>query len=82
MQPYDGIKGDAVAIAETGKVYVIYMPKGGKVAVDLTQIKTDLTAKWLNPRNGELTDIGIISGGIEQEFNTPDEYDWVLYISL
>jgi len=82
MQPYDGIKGDAVAIAEIGKVYVIYMPKGGKIAVDLTQTKGDLIAKWFNPRHGEWIDIGIISGGMTQEFNAPDEYDWVLYISL
>lgn len=82
MQPYDGIKGDAVAIVEIGKVYVIYMPKGGNVAVDLVQVKGDFMARWFNPKNGEWTDIGVISGGTTQEFNAPDEYDWVLYIGL
>jgi hypothetical protein len=80
MQPYDGIKGDAVAIAEVGEVYVIYMPKGGNIAVDLTQTKGDLTVRWFDPRHGEWTNIGIISGGMTQDFDAPDEYDWVLYI--
>jgi len=81
MQPYDGIKGDAVAIAEIGKVYVIYMTKGCKVDVDLTRAKGDFIARWFDPRYGEWKDVGIISGGVMHEFVTPDEYDWVLYIS-
>ena len=33
MQPFEGVTGDAaVALAEPGKVYVVYLPRGGKVS--------------------------------------------------
>ncbi len=83
MQPYEGINGDAFALAEIGQVYVIYMPKGGSITVDLvdlTQIKDLLTAKWFDPRNGNYFNIGNISNGKMHNFIAPDENDWVLYI--
>ena len=44
--------------------------------------KDDLIAKWFDPRNGEFKEIGVISSKGIQEFNTPDENDWLLYINL
>ncbi len=53
MQPFDGVTGAAaVALAEPGKVYVVYLPQGGKVTVDLSAAQGPLTAQWFNPRDG------------------------------
>lgn len=82
MLPFDGVSKGAVALADIGNLYVIYTPKGGKITVNLTDAKGDLTVKWFDPRNGEFKEIGVISGKGIQEFNTPDENDWVLYINL
>ncbi len=34
MQPFGGVTGDAVALADPGKIYVIYLPHGGAATVD------------------------------------------------
>jgi hypothetical protein len=37
LQPFDGVTGDrAVALAQPSEVYVVYLPRGGKVSLDLT----------------------------------------------
>jgi hypothetical protein len=51
MQPFDGVTGDAVALADPGKVYVVYLPKGGSTSFDLSASKVNsppvgLTRAW------------------------------------
>ena len=48
MQPFSGVTGDAVALAEKGKVYVVYLPSGGDTTIDLNDASS-LTGTWFNP---------------------------------
>src|SRR6187402_2096633 len=36
MEPFTGVTGDAVALAEPGGVCVVYLPRGGATRVDLS----------------------------------------------
>jgi hypothetical protein len=81
MQPFEGVTGDAVALAEAGQVYVVYLPHGGNAFVDLSAVKGRLTAQWFNPRDGKLSEPFEVAGGQRAEFHAPDDTDWVLRLS-
>jgi len=71
-----------VALAEPGKVYVIYLPHGGATTVDLSAANDPLGARWLNPRTGGFANAAeMVNGGVRQEFRAPDENDWALLLT-
>lgn len=81
LQPFAGVTGDAVSLAEAGKVYVAYLPHGGSATVDLSAAQRPLTARWFDPRSGtfgESTTVG--PAGQQVEFRAPDAKDWTLLI--
>jgi hypothetical protein len=82
MQPFDSVTGNAVvAFAEPGKEYVVYLPQGGGVTVDLSAAKQSLTVRWLNPRTGEIQDAGEVRGGdARAAFTPPFGDDAVLHL--
>jgi hypothetical protein len=81
MQPFAGVTGDAVALAEPGKVYVIYLPRGGAATVDLAVAQASLVAQWFNPRTGESSQpIQVTPANRPQEFTAPDTNDWTLLV--
>lgn len=81
MQPFDGVTPDmVVALAEPGRVYVVYLPHGGKATLDLSDAKNSLTARWFNPRYGKWTEPFEVVGGSRIKIQSPDVFDWVLYL--
>ena len=79
MRPLEEAVGDAVVLAEKGKVYAAFFPHGGRASLDLTGIN-QMKQKWFNPRTGEYGQESIIRGGKQHEFNAPDEKDWTLLL--
>ena len=82
MRPADEIvrEGKAYAFGKPGH-YILYLKNGGRVRVDLKKSKGDMNVYWYNPRNGELLDGGVETGGSEQIFTAPDNNkDWVLQL--
>lgn len=80
MQPFTGVTGDAVALAEAGKVYVVYLPHGGSVQMDLTQAQGASVARWYNPRRGKFREGVRLMGGSKPTFDAPDADDWALLV--
>ncbi len=81
MQPFEAVRGDmAVALAEPGQVYVIYLPRGGDVAIDLASVSGQFVARWFNPRTGAATEGDSVAGGAERSFQAPDKKDWALHL--
>ncbi len=79
MQPFEAVKGEmAVALAEPGRVYVIYLPHGGDVTVDLSGVEGALAVRWFNPRSGDTTRGEEICAGAKRLFQPPFEGDAVL----
>lgn len=81
MQPFSGVTGDAIALAEAGKVYVVYFPHGGAATLDLTGTPGTFVSRWFNPRSG---DFGqgepVTKASVQQKFTAPDANDWVLLL--
>jgi len=65
-------------LAQPGSVYVLYLPHGGKVAVDLGAAKTPMIAQWFNPRDGRAGDSFTVAVRRTEAFQAPDAEDWVL----
>ena len=79
MQPFDGVTGEgAVALAEPGRVYVIYLPHGGAVTVDLSSESGQFVAEWLDPRTGAVTSQGAVPAGEKCSWQSPVQGDAVL----
>ena len=75
----DLVNHDAFCLAETGRVYVVYLPHGGSVNVKLDQGRYGV--KWFNPRNGEYSMAGIAPEAIWTSPTAPDDQDWVLLLT-
>jgi hypothetical protein len=69
----------AVALVETGSCYVVYLPRGGRVAVDLSASNGPLSARWFNPRDGTFGPAFTVPGG-RVDFTAPDDHDWTLLV--
>jgi hypothetical protein len=80
MQPFAGVTGEATALAEPGKICVVYLPHGGKTAVDFGEAKDPLTAQWFDPRAGKFQPSTTVNGGSKRQFQAPDTNDWVLLL--
>jgi hypothetical protein len=80
MQPFLGVTGGAVALAEPGKVYVLYLKQGGATSVDLTGAPGSFSARWFNPRTGKFGDPVLLPGGGKRTLAAPDTSDWALLL--
>lgn len=80
MQPFGGVKGEAVALAEPGRTYVVYLPQGGKATVDLSGARGPLSARWFNPRDEKWGALFGAAGGGQVGFQAPNTQDWALLL--
>jgi hypothetical protein len=82
MEPFPGVTGDAVALAEPGKIYVIYFPHGGAATVDLSTAQGPVTARWFNPRASAFgQSMRVTPANPRSEFTPPDTNDWALLVN-
>jgi hypothetical protein len=69
----------AHASADEGE-YLVYVPKGGKVTVDLSATPGKLEAQWFNPTKETSTDAGSVDGGATRKLEAPFAGDAVLWL--
>ena len=62
--------------------YLVYLPTGGTVSVDLSATSGTLNVEWFDPRTGQTIAGGTVTGGSSQLFTTPAPIsaDAVLYL--
>ncbi len=70
--------GNAFCLADEGNTYIVYLPAGGNVELDIKENK--YTIKRLNPRDGEFSKIGEIEGATWKSPDVPDNEDWVFLL--
>lgn len=81
MTPQGGLASSKYCLADPGKAYVVFLPGGGKVTVDLSAAKGDLAAEWLDPASGKSQKAEAVQGGAVREFAAPFKGDAVLYLA-
>jgi Protein of unknown function (DUF4038)/Domain of unknown function (DUF5060)/Putative collagen-binding domain of a collagenase len=68
----------AFCLAQPGKVYVVYLPHGGKVTVKLAP--GHYHARWFNPRTGEWSAAPAAQGPRWTSPTAADDGDWALLL--
>jgi hypothetical protein len=80
MLPCNHLCLSTFCLADPGREYLCYLPKGGKTAVDLSGAKGTLGLEWFNPAIGKIIKTGSARGGDIRQFKTPWKGDAVLYL--
>jgi hypothetical protein len=83
MRPLPDLASSGYCLANpssSGAEYLVYIPTGGSITVDLSGVKGDLFIEWLNPASGETTAGGKTSGGGDRAFRAPFNGDAVVYL--
>ena len=79
--PHDElVNNGSFCLAEPGRLYIIYLPHGGRVTVKLEPGRYEM--KWFNPRSGEYSGTTIAQGSNWTSPVAPDGGDWVIKLLL
>ena len=80
MTPQNDLASTRYCLANPGKEYLVYLPDGGEVTVDLSTDSGAMRVQWMKPVEGRLIAGKTIAGGSRQTFRPPFNGDAVLYI--
>ncbi len=81
MAPENDLASSGYCLAEKGKEYLVYLPEGNEVTLDLSDASHDLVVEWFNPNTRETIKQGKIMGGQVPIMKSPfGEDDAVLYL--
>ncbi len=68
-------------LAESGALYLVYLPKGGDTELDLAAGNGEFLLAWYNPRaGGALRFDGRLTGGTKAKLTAPDNEDWLAVV--
>ena len=80
MSPQSKLASTKFCLASPGLEYLVFLPGGGKVEVDLSAAKGELSAEWFNPSTGTARKPTTVQGGTKRILAAPFKGDAVLYI--
>jgi hypothetical protein len=78
-RPAADLASTGYCLADPGREYLVYLPEGGSVSVDLSAA-AQLTVEWFDPTRGASTGAGPVTGGERRTFTAPFAGDAVLYL--
>jgi hypothetical protein len=79
MTPSTNIASTGYWLAAAGKEYLIYLPDGGSVTVDLSGAEDNVAVEWFDPDAEQRSDAAI-AGGAPRELKSPFKGAAVLYL--
>jgi hypothetical protein len=80
MAPRGDLASSEYCLANEGKEYLVYLPDGGVVSVDLSAASTELATEWFDPNTGRTVSSQAVQVGSRQQFTAPFDGDAVLYL--
>jgi hypothetical protein len=81
MMPQDKLASTGYCLANPGSEYLVYLPAGGEVTVDLSAVARTLAAEWLDPKTGKITRGDTIAGGGSCQLKAPFPGEAVLCLA-
>ncbi len=78
MTPHAELASSGYCLAAPGREYLVYLPCGGKVTVDLRGVAGGFQVEWLNPSFAERNPGNDVTGGTVLAFIPPFPSDAVL----
>ena len=80
MSPHGELASSRYCLADPGREYLVYLPDGGAVEVDLSAAAGELSVEWLSPKDGSSQAAGTVRGGARRSLQAPFAGDAVLYL--
>jgi len=80
MTPQGGLASTGYCLADPDSEYVVYLPAGGEVTVNLAAIAGVVETEWLHPVDGTTTSGAIVKGGTQRTFQAPSGGAIVLHL--
>jgi hypothetical protein len=81
MTPQTTLASSGYCVADPGRAYLVYLPDGGPVTVDLTATTRPFAAAWLHPVDGSVAAGGTVSGGAMRTLGPPSSGPMVLHLT-
>ncbi len=78
--PNGELASTAYCLANPGREYLVFLPEGGEVTVDLSAASGPLAVEWLRPVDGKTVQGGTVAGGAERTLKSPFCGDAVLFL--
>jgi len=82
MTPQGALASSGYCLAAAGKEYVVYVPGGDSVTVDLTAAPGSFQSEWLDPRQGISRAGKSVAGAAKRTFQSPFDGDVVLHLKV
>jgi hypothetical protein len=78
--PHDELASSRFCLADPGTEYLVYLPQGGEVTVDLSAAERTLNTEWMRPIEGTTIRVEPTAGGSRRTLKAPFPGDAVLYL--
>jgi hypothetical protein len=78
--PHPELVSSKFCLAAPGKEYVVLVPDGGEVTVDLSAASNTLRAEWLRTGDGAVYPASPVQGGAKSNLKSPFSGEGVLYL--
>ena len=79
-EPHGELASTGYCLANPAKEYLVFLPDGGEVTVNLSAARGNLAVEWLRPVDGSVTQGEAVAGGAERTLSPPFDGDAVLYL--
>jgi hypothetical protein len=80
MTPHDDLASTKFCLASPGHEYLVYLPEGYEVTVDLSTAARKFEVEWILPVEGHVTGGGTVTGGSKVELMVPFPGPATLYL--
>ena len=80
MTPQDALSSTGYCLANPEREFLVYLPEGDQVDLDMRRAGGDFTVEWMQPVEGTVTPGGNVTGGKKDTFSAPFIGPAVLYI--
>jgi hypothetical protein len=71
MTPHNDLASTGYCLAHPGKEYLVYLPTGGEVAVDLSGAPGKFAVEWIDPVDGSIMSRPSTDGGAKRTLRAP-----------
>jgi uncharacterized protein YjdB len=79
-QPRGDLASTGYCLAVPGSEYLVFLPTGGSVRVNLSGVTGARAVEWLNPATGKVTQAAAVSGGTTVTLRAPFSGAAVVYL--
>jgi hypothetical protein len=80
LVPHPELASTRYCLAHPGQEYLVYLPDGGEVTVDLSAVSGPLAVEWIHTADGTNRPADDVAGGSQSSFRAPFSGDAVLHI--